>query len=239
MCEAVGEIYFLGKTYTSSVDIWSCGVVLYSMYSQNLPFNGDDVYQLSHNVVNNEPDYSGIKSGFAVDLIKRMLVKNPKVRLTAKEVISHPYIQKSPYAHIFKEGYFLNSETLVFPPEGQFDPKAISFLSKNDISLEKTTLDELSRSDNELAMFYKMVRKPIINSKLNNLFVLKRSSMLNFGKGISLSHSLENNYQHTYANFFGNKKSVVGMLQDSLGGNISIRKRTNYKSRSGTFDLNE
>lgn len=81
-----------GKAYRgSSVDIWSCGVVLYCMLFGILPFDEDDLLVL----------YNKIKLGVYIlpktiseparDLISRMLKVNPKQRISIEDIIKHPW----------------------------------------------------------------------------------------------------------------------------------------------------
>ena len=87
---------FLGirlRCYTSSVDIWALGCILYFMFSRSTPF--EDNEKMLSNII--EAKYSfeepawGAVSEAAKDLIGKLLVKNPDERLTAKEILEHPW----------------------------------------------------------------------------------------------------------------------------------------------------
>lgn len=87
---------FLGvrpRFYTSSVDVWALGCILYFMFSRATPF--EDNENMLSNII--EAKYSfkepvwGMVSEAAKDLIGMLLVKNPEERLTAKEILEHPW----------------------------------------------------------------------------------------------------------------------------------------------------
>jgi serine/threonine protein kinase len=88
------------------VDIWSAGIALYIMLSGKLPFNLDeeiddfDNYnnnikekniKLKYEIVNKEPKYIEKISDEARDLLKGLLNKNPKKRLTCEQILNHPW----------------------------------------------------------------------------------------------------------------------------------------------------
>jgi len=79
---------FLGNTYRGpEVDLWSLGVVLYSMLMADFPFKS------IANILNGkfkEPE--NIK---CLDLLKRMLVVKKENRETLDGVINHPWIKMS------------------------------------------------------------------------------------------------------------------------------------------------
>ncbi|CBH16529.1 serine/threonine kinase, putative [Trypanosoma brucei gambiense DAL972] len=72
-------------------DIWSCGVILYVMLAGRLPFEDRSMRHLLARIERGE--YSMVRhvSDAAKDLIARMLVVNPKKRITLEAIISHPW----------------------------------------------------------------------------------------------------------------------------------------------------
>lgn len=74
-------------------DIWALGVCLYVMLTGNFPFAGttrDDVFR---KVCHRKLSFPGV-SKEGQDLLKRLLEKNPKVRLTIEEAMNHPWIKR-------------------------------------------------------------------------------------------------------------------------------------------------
>lgn len=73
--------------YDEKVDIWSAGIVLHMMLSGVIPFQSDDIKELVHSIINVHPNFSELLhdcSQDALDLVTRMLDKNPEKRPSAK-----------------------------------------------------------------------------------------------------------------------------------------------------------
>ena len=70
---------FLNKGYEGfGVDIWSAGVILYSMLGEKAPFNADKITELKDLIIKGEYKPLDNISPEARDLIKNMLEINPK-----------------------------------------------------------------------------------------------------------------------------------------------------------------
>ena len=84
---------FTKKTYNPfSGDIWSLGVTFYYLFFGKLPFNGKDIFELQQSILNDEPTYPDDFDPQLVDLIKKMLIKKPKNRISVKEIWDHPFL---------------------------------------------------------------------------------------------------------------------------------------------------
>lgn len=82
---------FCKKTYDHTADIWSAGVVLYSMAYGRLPFSSDNTRILVSKIVEEEPNYPQTISSALIDLMTRMICKTPSKRITIDEIKSHPW----------------------------------------------------------------------------------------------------------------------------------------------------
>ncbi|ONM40121.1 Calcium-dependent protein kinase 3 [Zea mays] len=101
--DLVGSAYYvapevLKRHYGAEADIWSAGVILYILLSGVPPFwaeNEDGIFDAvlhSHIDFSSDP-WPSISNG-AKDLVKKMLRQDPKERLTAAEILNHPWIRE-------------------------------------------------------------------------------------------------------------------------------------------------
>ncbi|KAJ0876857.1 putative protein kinase CAMK-CDPK family [Helianthus annuus] len=100
--DMVGSPYYvapevLRKFYSQECDIWSAGVIIYILLCGVPPFWDETESGIFDQVLKGDIDFDsepwpGISES-AKDLVRKMLVKDPKTRLTAPEVLRHPWVQ--------------------------------------------------------------------------------------------------------------------------------------------------
>ncbi|KAJ1392758.1 Serine/threonine-protein kinase, active site [Sesbania bispinosa] len=100
--DVVGSPYYIApevlrKRYGPEADVWSAGVIIYILLSGMPPFWGESEQEIFEEVLYGDLDFSSDPwpniSGSAKDLVRKMLVRDPRKRLTAHEVLCHPWIQ--------------------------------------------------------------------------------------------------------------------------------------------------
>nr|CAB3453642.1 unnamed protein product [Digitaria exilis] len=86
----------LSGNYSENVDIWGAGVLLHVLLLGSLPFQGGSLDAVFESIKTVELDFSGSHwasiSGLGKDLIGRMLNRDVSSRITADEVLSHPWV---------------------------------------------------------------------------------------------------------------------------------------------------
>eukprot|EP01137_Pigoraptor_chileana_P009176 Opistho-2@57049 len=104
MQSSCGTVHYMapeilqGKMYDHSVDLWSCGVILYNLLSGDYPFDDESTLELMRKIIDAEFNFEhpGWKtvSGGAKNLITRLLKKEPLERLSANEALAHAFIKQ-------------------------------------------------------------------------------------------------------------------------------------------------
>ncbi|XP_065855791.1 calcium-dependent protein kinase 20-like [Euphorbia lathyris] len=100
--DVVGSPYYvapevLKKLYGPECDVWSAGVIIYILLSGVPPFWDESEQGIFEQVLKGELDFTSDPwpniSESAKDLVRKMLVRDPTNRLTAHDVLSHPWVQ--------------------------------------------------------------------------------------------------------------------------------------------------
>lgn len=112
MHQVYGTAYYiapevLGGSYTEKCDLWSIGVILFVMLSGKPPFPGksdDAIIERVKEGTYTFPDREWSQvTPEAKDLVRKLMEKDPKTRLSAAEALQHPWIQKMVKLSVDKE----------------------------------------------------------------------------------------------------------------------------------------
>jgi len=89
--------------YDKEVDMWSIGVITYILLCGFPPFYNENLPELFEQIMKADydfpEDYWKEVSETAKDFIRRLLVVDPKQRLTGKKALEHPWLTGSAPAH--------------------------------------------------------------------------------------------------------------------------------------------
>jgi serine/threonine protein kinase len=97
-----------GKGYGKEVDYWSIGVILYILLCGFPPFYEENNSKLFEMIKNCDYEFPSPfwddVSKDAKDLIRAILVRDPKSRLTAEQILSHPWVNGDKASeHVLKD----------------------------------------------------------------------------------------------------------------------------------------
>ncbi|XP_042014083.1 calcium-dependent protein kinase 17-like [Salvia splendens] len=101
--DVVGSAYYIApevlkRSYGAEADVWSIGVMLYILLSGVPPFWAESEAEIFNAILEGHVDFSAdpwptISNG-AKDLVSKILASDPTQRLTAAQVLNHPWIKE-------------------------------------------------------------------------------------------------------------------------------------------------
>ena len=94
LCYASPELLSGQKYDGILIDIWSVGVILYAMLCGYLPFDDENHGMLYKRIINTELDIPEHLEEDSVDMLRKILVNEPKKRITIKEIKKHKFYIK-------------------------------------------------------------------------------------------------------------------------------------------------
>ncbi|XP_031475866.1 calcium-dependent protein kinase 28-like [Nymphaea colorata] len=146
--DIVGSAYYvapevLKRRSGPESDVWSIGVITYILLCGRRPFWDKTEDGIFREVMKNKPDFRRKPwpsiSSAAKDFVKKLLVKDPHVRLTASQALSHPWVREG------GEASEIPLDILVLSNMHQF--VKYSRLKQFALRALATTLDENELSD--------------------------------------------------------------------------------------------
>ena len=86
-----------GDKYGRECDLWSLGVIIYTLFFKEFPFDGETDEKLIEQINSNNDNKIIKKTGNLCldDLIDKLLKKDPMKRLTWKQYFNHPFFKNS------------------------------------------------------------------------------------------------------------------------------------------------
>ncbi|KAE9591998.1 putative protein kinase CAMK-CDPK family [Lupinus albus] len=159
--EIVGSPYYMApevlkRNYGPEIDIWSAGVILYILLCGVPPFWAESEQGVAQAILRGLIDFKREPwpsiSESAKSLVKQMLEPDPKLRLTAKQVIEHPWLQNAKKAPNVPLGDVVKSRLKQFSMMNRFKRKALrviaDFLSTEEVEDIKDMFKKMD-SDND------------------------------------------------------------------------------------------
>ena len=138
-CYASPEM-IAGKNYDGfKIDIWSTGIILYAMLCGFLPFEDNDNDQLFKKILECKLEFPKYVKGNSKDLIQKILVTNPKERITIKDIKQHPF-------YILGKHIFDNNFTIKEFNRNNYNENEIEYIQ---IDVDKNTIDYDNNNENE------------------------------------------------------------------------------------------
>ena len=143
--EIVGSPYYMApevlkRNYGPEVDIWSAGVILYILLCGVPPFWAETEQGVAQAIIKSVLDFKRDPwpkvSDNAKDLVKKMLDPDPKRRLTAQEVLDHPWLQNAKTAPDVSLGETVRARLMQFSVMNKLKKTALRVIADH-LSVEE------------------------------------------------------------------------------------------------------
>ena len=157
--KALGTSYYIApevidKNYNEKCDVWSIGCILYAMLTGCAPFEGESDTEILKNVKRGEYSIETLHdagvSSECIELISKLLTKDPEQRIAAADALREPWIEKHVKGDVAEEGIATQALEMLgkFKTGKRLQQAAIQYIVNNLATTEE--LDELQRAFNTL-----------------------------------------------------------------------------------------
>ncbi|ESW27349.1 hypothetical protein PHAVU_003G194100 [Phaseolus vulgaris] len=146
--EIVGSPYYMApevlkRNYGPEVDVWSAGVILYILLCGVPPFWAEDERGVALAILRGVIDFKREPwpqiSDSAKSLVRHMLEPDPKKRLTAEEVLEHPWLQNAKKASNVPLGDIVRTRLKQFSVMNRFKKRALRVIAEH-LSVEEVEI---------------------------------------------------------------------------------------------------
>lgn len=234
--EIVGSPYYMApevlrRNYGPEVDVWSTGVILYILLCGVPPFWAETEPGVAQAILRGIIDFKREPwpkvSEKAKSLIRQMLEPDPKRRLTAQQVLDHPWLQNAKHAPDVSLGETVRSRLKQFSAMNKLKKKALrviaELLSGEEVDKIKTIFDMMDTNKNGSLTFEEFktglhkLGSQLTENEIQQLMEVagvNKNGTLDYGKFASLTVQLQrmDNDEHLHKAFSHFDKDGNGFI---------------------------
>jgi serine/threonine protein kinase len=157
-----------GNTYTQAADIWSAGILLFAIVAGHLPFDDDNIQRLLQKIVYTEVRYPAFMTPQLVDLLQKMICKDPGRRINLDMIKNHPWFSQTEYLALLEQSKI----------EANWDSQSCDTVSQKEIIDQITAYGIdchglhqalLTREFTELTALYRIIFREKTTEKMKDL----------------------------------------------------------------------
>ena len=220
-CYAAPEMVTGQKYYGDTVDIWSSGIVLYSMVCGYLPFEDDDQTVLFHKIAKGLFTLPGYLSYKCKDLIKNILVTNPKKRYGFDDIKKHPWFMNVNY--ISGKNNLFNSPGIIIDQD--VIPIDINIIKEmyyakeyKNFSISNIINDVIKNKHNKMTTAYYLFLKKRLRKNIESVSDINSNSKLfieYMKKPISKMSYWDNDYEKIIDYYTEKVKEIINKKREN------------------------
>ncbi|KAK2641151.1 hypothetical protein Ddye_022914 [Dipteronia dyeriana] len=247
--EIVGSPYYMApevlkRNYGPEVDVWSAGVILYILLCGVPPFWAETEQGVAQAIIRSIIDFKRDPwpkvSDNAKDLVKKMLNPDPQKRLTAEQVLEHPWIQNAKKAPNVPLGETVKARLKQFSVMNKLKKRALrviaEHLSVEEVAGIKDAFENMDTSKRgkinleELRVGLQKIGQHISEADLQilmNAADVDGDGSLNYGEFVAVSVHLKkmgnDEHLHKAFSFFDRNQSgyiEIEELRDALNDEV-------------------
>ena len=221
-----------GENYDGfKIDIWATGIILFAMLCGFLPFDHKDNDKLFMKILECKINYPKHLSENAKDLIKKILVPDPRKRITIPEIKKHPFYLKG--KEIFENNFTIYQVSQDEMSESDDDDSSFNYytLENNLFFYEYNHKSEILFNRFKLFFYNNLKKKRNKSVELNRFCINNTSKNL-----VNIEKKIKNMKRKTKKEEKKNKKQKE--KNDNNNNNKKLNKNLSY-NHSVTFLISD
>ncbi|CAA2989700.1 calcium-dependent kinase 10-like [Olea europaea subsp. europaea] len=225
--EIVGSPYYMApevlkRNYGPEVDVWSAGVILYILLCGVPPFWAETEQGVALAILRGVIDFKREPwpqvSESAKSLVRQMLEPDPKKRLTAQQVLDHPWIQNAKKAPDVPLGDIVRARLKQFSVMNRFKKKALRAEVIRDMFMLMDTNNDGKVTYEELKAGLRKVGSQLAEPEIKLLMDVADvdgNGVLDYGEFVSVTIHLQRmeNDEHFHRAFMFFDKDGSGYIE--------------------------
>eukprot|EP00252_Welwitschia_mirabilis_P021500 TRINITY_DN5531_c0_g1_i1.p1 TRINITY_DN5531_c0_g1~~TRINITY_DN5531_c0_g1_i1.p1 ORF type:complete len:532 (+),score=105.41 TRINITY_DN5531_c0_g1_i1:987-2582(+) len=248
--EIVGSPYYMApevlkRNYGPEIDVWSAGVILYILLCGVPPFWAETEQGVAQAILLGKIDFKRDPwpkvSENAKSLVRQMLEPDPKLRLTAQQVLEHPWLQHARKAPNVPLGDVVKSRLKQFSVMNRFKKRALRVIAEHLSVEEVEGIKDMFKkmdTDNNGDITFDELKTGLqkLGSQLNEQEIqllmesadVDKNGRLDFGEFVAVSIHLQrmdnDEHLHKAFKFFDKNESgyiEVDELKEALSDDVS------------------
>jgi serine/threonine protein kinase len=161
-------------TYTREADIWALGIVLYALSTGTVPFYNENFSTLCSQILKKAIVYPRNLSESLIDLLGKMLCRNPVERISIEQIKCHPWFPAEQYAailHALGPSHAFRDD----PETSDPDSTVIAMMRSNGLDCSGLEEALMAGEESEMTILYQIYLRDCQADRVNRAL---RMSML-------------------------------------------------------------